>query len=82
MIKAKIIVTLKNDVMDPQGQAVEQSIKSLGYDNVSGVRVGRYFDVVVESDDMEATKAQLEELCDKLLANVVIECYTIELQKC
>ena len=82
MIRAQIAVTLKDDVMDPQGQAVSQALGSLGFAGVETVRVGRHFDVVLAEDDLEAAKASLSEMCEKLLANTVIERYEVKVEKC
>lgn len=82
MIRAQITVTLKDDVMDPQGQAVGQALGSLGFGGVESVRVGRHFDLMLEGDDVEAARKNLAEMCDKLLANTVIERYDINLEKC
>ena len=82
MIKAKVIVTLKDDVMDPQGQAVSEAIGSMGYRDVKSVRVGRYFDIELDTDDENEAKKQLDVLSDKLLANTVIEHYVISTEKC
>ena len=74
-MKAKVFVTLKTGVLDPQGQAVAKTLRRLGYDEVSDVRIGKYIEVTGEGD---LAKARLEEMCKKLLANLVIEDYRIE----
>ena len=79
MIKARIVVTLKNGVLDPQGKAIEGALGSLGFAGVGSVRQGKVFDVEVAGDDAEAAKAQLETMCQKLLANTVIENYAVEI---
>ncbi|SFJ77251.1 phosphoribosylformylglycinamidine synthase [Halobacillus dabanensis] len=78
MRKVKIHITLKEGVLDPQGKAVQNSLKSLEYNNVQEVRVGKYMEVLVE--DTENIEAQIDQMCDQLLANPVIEnySYTIE----
>ncbi|WLR48040.1 phosphoribosylformylglycinamidine synthase subunit PurS [Halobacillus litoralis] len=78
MRKVKIHITLKEGVLDPQGKAVHNSLQSLEYNNVQDVRVGKYMEVMVEdSDNLEA---EIDRMCDQLLANPVIEnySYTIE----
>ena len=76
-MKAKVFVTLKNGVLDPQGKAVGHALESLGYKNVKDVRVGRFFEMELSSGGAE-TENQLKEMADKLLANPVIESYRIE----
>jgi phosphoribosylformylglycinamidine synthase PurS subunit len=78
-MKARVTVTLKAGVLDPQGQAIEGSLASLGFGGVSGVRQGKVFDLVLEGSDVEAARTQLTGMCDKLLANTVIENYQIEI---
>ncbi|RQD75279.1 MAG: phosphoribosylformylglycinamidine synthase subunit PurS [Candidatus Syntrophonatronum acetioxidans] len=78
MWKAKIQVTLKKSVLDPQGVAVEKALKTLNYNNVGDVRVGKYLEVSVEGNDREEVESQIREMCDKLLTNPVIEDYTFE----
>lgn len=76
---ARIFVTLKNGVLDPQGQAIEGSLSSLGFEGVDAVRQGKIFDVKLEETDHETAKEQLAQMCEKLLANTVIENYSIEI---
>ncbi|AVF04988.1 MAG: phosphoribosylformylglycinamidine synthase subunit PurS [Devosia indica] len=78
-MKARVIVTLKNGVLDPQGQAIEGSLASLGFAGVSGVRQGKVFDLEVPGTDEDAARSQIKEMCEKLLANTVIENYAIEI---
>ena len=78
-MKARVTVTLKNGVLDPQGQAIEGSLASLGFGGVSGVRQGKVFDLVLDGTDAEAARVQLTGMCEKLLANTVIENYQIEI---
>lgn len=78
-MKARVTVTLKNGVLDPQGKAIEGSLGSLGFDGVEGVRQGKVFDIALTDRDAEAAKADIEAMCEKLLANTVIENYAIEL---
>ncbi len=77
-MKARVKVTLKNGVLDPQGKAIEHALDSLGFDGVSGVRQGRYFELDVDAGDKAAAEASVTDMCDKLLANTVIENYEIE----
>ena len=79
MIKARIVVTLKNGVLDPQGKAIEGALGTLGFSGVGAVRQGKVFDVVIDGDDRNAAEAQLKDMCSKLLANTVIENYTVEI---
>ena len=76
-MKVKVIVTLKNGVLDPQGKAIQQTLDGMAFDNVSEVRQGKYFDIEVNESDESKAKSQVEEMCKKLLANLVIEDYKI-----
>jgi len=78
-MKARVVVTLKSGVLDPQGKAIEGALKSLGVEGVASVRQGKVFDVEFAGADGDAAKAQLQAACEKLLANTVIENYRIEL---
>ena len=79
-MKISAIVTLKKEVLDPQGKVVNQTLKNMGYENVINVRQGKYFDIELNETDKEKAKKIVEEICKKLLANVVIEDYTINLK--
>ncbi|MBO8137167.1 MAG: phosphoribosylformylglycinamidine synthase subunit PurS [Desulfotomaculum sp.] len=79
MYQAKIYITLKQSVLDPQGSAVTKSLHAMGYENVKDVRVGRYLVVDVDAPSKEAAGEQVHDMCRKLLANPVIEDYTFEL---
>jgi phosphoribosylformylglycinamidine synthase PurS subunit len=79
MIKARVTVTLKNGVLDPQGKAIEGALGSLGFDGVGQVRQGKVFDLEIQTADRSKAEADLKAMCDKLLANTVIENYTIAL---
>ena len=72
-MKVKVIVTLKNGVLDPQGKAIQQTLNGMTFANVSEVRQGKYFDIEVDESDEIKAKSQVEEMCKKLLANLVIE---------
>lgn len=78
-MKARVIVTLKNGVLDPQGQAIEGSLASLGFSGVAGVRQGKVFDFEIEGTDADAARSQINAMCEKLLANTVIENYSVEI---
>ncbi len=75
---AVVTVRLKKGVLDPQGKAIEGALGSLGYEGVSHVRQGKTFDVALESSSKVAAKKTLENMCEKLLANTVIEDYSVE----
>ncbi len=77
MIKARVTVTLKNGVLDPQGKAIEGALSALGFDGVGQVRQGKVFDLEVEGTDKAKAESDLKAMCEKLLANTVIENYTI-----
>ncbi|HEX2148260.1 MAG TPA: phosphoribosylformylglycinamidine synthase subunit PurS [Pseudorhizobium sp.] len=79
MIKARVTVTLKNGVLDPQGKAIEGALASLGFDGVGHVRQGKVFDLEIEGVDKAKVEADIKAMCEKLLANTVIENYTIAL---
>ena len=76
-MKVKVIVTLKNGVLDPQGKAIQQTLNGMAFDNVSEVRQGKFFDIEINERDETKAKSQAEEMCKKLLANLVIEDYKI-----
>ncbi len=80
MIIVSVVVKLKPDVMDPQGQAILQAGQQLGFVSIKDLRAGRYFELTFDSDDKESVLAQAHEICDKLLANPVIETYTVTLE--
>ena len=76
-MKIKVIVTLKNGVLDPQGKAIQQTLDGMNFSNVKEVRQGKYFEINLEENDEKKAKSQVEEMCKKLLANLVIEDYKI-----
>jgi phosphoribosylformylglycinamidine synthase subunit PurS len=78
-MKARITVTLKSSVLDPQGKAIESSLASMGFEDVSSVRQGKVFDVELATQDQAKAEHNLKAMCEKLLANTVIESYRIEL---
>ena len=76
-MKIKVIVTLKNGVLDPQGKAIQQTLNGMGFANVRDVRQGKYFDIDINENDEQKAKLAAEEICKKLLANQVIEDFKI-----
>ncbi|ALA18022.1 MULTISPECIES: phosphoribosylformylglycinamidine synthase subunit PurS [Chelatococcus] len=78
-MKARVTVTLKQGVLDPQGKAIEGGLKSLGIEGIGTVRQGKVFDIEVESADKAKAESVLRDACERLLANTVIENYRIEL---
>jgi phosphoribosylformylglycinamidine synthase PurS subunit len=79
VIKARVTVTLKNGVLDPQGKAIEGALGTLGFGGVGHVRQGKVFDIELDETDKAKAEADLRAMCDKLLANTVIENYAISL---
>jgi len=79
MITARVTVTLKTGVLDPQGKAIEGALATLGFDGVDGVRQGKVFDIELGHDDRARAEADLAAMCEKLLANTVIEDYAVEI---
>ena len=79
-MKISATVTLKKEVLDPQGKVVSQTLKNMGYKNIINVRQGKYFDIEIDEPNKEKAKEIIEEICKKLLTNVVIEDYTINLK--
>jgi len=78
-MKARITVTLKNGVLDPQGKAIEHALSGLGFDGVGQVRQGKVFDIELAGSDKAKAETDLKAMCDKLLANTVIENYAVEI---
>lgn len=81
MFLAKVHVTIKEDVLDPQGQAVEKALHSLGYEGAGDVRIGKYMELRLQGDDRDEAARQLREICERLLANTVVEDYRFELEE-
>jgi len=77
VIKARVTVTLKNGVLDPQGKAIVGALSSLNFEGVNSVRQGKVFDLEVEGSDKAKAEAEIKAMCEKLLANTVIEDYAI-----
>jgi phosphoribosylformylglycinamidine synthase len=80
-VKARVVVTLKPSVLDPQGQAVTRALGSLGFDEVKGARLGKLIELEVDAKDAASARKRVEEMCEKLLANTVIEEYRYEIVK-
>ncbi len=78
-MKAKVYVTLKKSVLDPQGTTVQRSLKQIGYENITSVRIGKFIELEVNGNDFDAAKKEIDEVCDKLLHNPNIEEYRFEL---
>ncbi len=76
-MKIKVVVTLKNGVLDPQGKAIQQTLNGMNFDKVSDVRQGKFFEIEVKENDESKAKSLVDEMCKKLLANLVIEDYKI-----
>jgi phosphoribosylformylglycinamidine synthase PurS subunit len=77
LIKARITVTLKNGVLDPQGKAIEHALDALGFAGIGSVRQGKVFDIEIDGFDRAKAEADLKAMCDRLLANTVIENYSV-----
>ncbi len=77
-MKARVKVTLKNGVLDPQGKAIEGALSHLGFDGVEHVRQGKYFEIELAETDKAKAEAQVKAMCEKLIANTVIENFQIE----
>jgi phosphoribosylformylglycinamidine synthase subunit PurS len=80
LMKARVFVTLKNGVLDPQGKAIGNALHGLGFGQVGAVRQGKVIDIELEERDQAKAEASLKEMCERLLANTVIEKYEIELK--
>ncbi|MFM8859391.1 MAG: phosphoribosylformylglycinamidine synthase subunit PurS [Methylocystis sp.] len=78
-MKARVVVTLKNGVLDPQGKAIEGALTSLGVADIASIRQGKVFDIEISAQDPTQAKQNLKIACEKLLANTVIENYSIEI---
>ena len=81
MYKAKVDVTLKKSVLDPQGQTVLQALHSLGFKDVQNLRVGKHFEVTLNSGDLKKAEVEIKNMCDRLLINPIIEDYTYRLEE-
>jgi phosphoribosylformylglycinamidine synthase PurS subunit len=78
-VKARVYVTLKGGILDPQGKAIEGALKSLGFDGVESVRQGKIFDVELKASDRAAAEGLLRGACEKLLANQIVENFEVEI---
>ncbi len=76
-MKVSVIITLKKDVLDPQGKVIHQALDGMGFNDVNEVRQGKYFEIDTKETDPQKAKDKVEEMCKKLLANLVIENYKI-----
>ena len=76
-MKISVIITLKKDVLDPQGKVIQQTLDGMGFNNINEVRQGKYFEIDTKENDPKKAKVNVEEMCKKLLANLVIENYKI-----
>jgi phosphoribosylformylglycinamidine synthase PurS subunit len=79
-MKARVFVTLKNGVLDPQGKAIGHALNNLGFGSVGDVRQGKVIDIELSEQDQTKARAELKDMCEKLLANTIIEKYEIELK--
>ena len=76
-MKISAIITLKKDVLDPQGKVIHQTLEDMNFTNINEVRQGKYFEISVKENDKKKAETKIEEMCKKLLANLVIENYKI-----
>ncbi|HZG88310.1 phosphoribosylformylglycinamidine synthase subunit PurS [Paenibacillus sp.] len=79
-MKATVFVTVKENVLDPQGKAVQGALHSMGFDEVGEVRIGKYMELNLDTNDAKVAEERVREMCEKLLANTVIEDYRFELK--
>ena len=80
-MKISAVVTLKKEVLDPQGKVVNQTLKNMGYQNITNVRQGKYFEIEINESNKDKAKIIAEDICKKLLTNTVIENYKIDLEQ-
>ena len=76
-MKVQVIITLKKNVLDPQGKVIQQTLDGMGFNNISDVRQGKFFEIEIDEKDQKKAKEKVEDLSEKLLANLVIEDYKI-----
>ncbi|NQV51425.1 MAG: phosphoribosylformylglycinamidine synthase subunit PurS [Candidatus Marinimicrobia bacterium] len=81
MLKAIVTVMLKKGIFDPQGRAVQNGLESIGFDKVKGVRIGKQLEMDLEMDDRATAETSVHEMCDKMLANPVVESYSFEIKE-
>lgn len=79
MFKAVITITFKKSILDPQGSAVHKALKSLGYQDVEDVRMGKHVEILLRGEEPQEAEAKIKEMCSRLLANPIIEEYQVEL---
>lgn len=80
MAQAKVYVSLKGSILDPQGKTVLRALKSLGYNEVEDLRIGKYMEISLEGDNVPELESRLKEMCDRLLTNPIIEDYRMEVE--
>lgn len=80
MAKARVYITLKQGILDPQGKTLQRALKSMGYDEVEDLRVGKYMEISLGGDDVTRVRERLSEMCESLLANPIIEDYRMEVE--
>ena len=76
-MKISVVITLKEDVLDPQGKVIHQTLDGMGFEGINEVRQGKYFEIDIKEDDKKKAEVKVEEMCKKLLANLVIEDFKI-----
>ena len=76
-MKIKVIVTLKKSVLDPQGTVIQQTLNGMGFNNINNIRQGKFFEIDIDEKDQKKAEEKVEDMCKKLLANLVIEDYKI-----
>ena len=76
-MKISVVITLKKDVLDPQGKVIHQTLDDMGFNNINEVRQGKYFEIDTKENDKKKAEAEVEEMCNKLLVNLVIENFKI-----
>lgn len=81
MFKATIQVTLKESVLDPQGKAIKNSLHDMGFQDIQDIRIGKYFEVLIDTDDHADAEKQVQTICDKLLVNPVVENFSFQLKE-
>lgn len=81
MYHVKVYVTYKESILDPQGEAVRGAVHRMGFDEIDSIRMGKYFEITVQERDERSVEDVIETICDKLLANVVMETYRYEIEK-
>jgi len=79
MLKAIVTVMLKKGIFDPQGRAVQNGLESIGFDGINSVRVGKQIEIALETQDKSTAEASVHNMCDKMLANPVVESYSFEI---